>query len=296
MTVKIPTLITPVLFIPDTKIEYPETDGKPMAETDFQRKPLTYCVEALDVHFADNPQIYVSGNIVMYYHEGYPNKYYAPDVFVVRNVPKHDRRTYKIWEEGKAPDLVIEILSKGTWKKDVGEKKQVYAQLGVREYFLYDPLGECMDRPLAGYWLDKDGEYKPIQLDELPKGGVSIDSMVLGLELRAKDGRLRLYNPVTQEYLDNLQEADARAKAEAKRAKAEAKARLEADARAKAEAKARLEADARAKAEAKARLEADTRLHQTVLNMLIEGLPLEMVSRLTGLPISEIESIGVPKK
>jgi Uma2 family endonuclease len=319
MTVRIPTIISPIfLRVEKKEIEYPETDGQPMAETDFQRKPLTYCVEALDAYFADKPQIYVSGNLLIYYEEG-TNQSFAPDVFVVFGVPKHNRRIYKIWEEGKAPDVVIEILSKGTWKNDTGKKKNLYAQLGVKEYFLYDPVGDCLDKPLAGYWLDEDDEYKPIGLDELPGGILSIDSHLLRLELRVKGDKLYIYDSATKQYLYNYSEihqahleANARAEVETKarreanaRAKAEAKARLEADARAenearraKAEAKARLEADARAEnearraeVEAKARLEADVKLRQTIANMLTEGLPLETVSRLTDLSITEIEKI-----
>jgi len=256
MTVKMPTLISPIFFpLQKEEIEYPETDGKPMAETDFQREPLSYCVDALDTHFVDNPQIYVSGNLLVYYMEDNPKKSFAPDVFVVLNIPKHKRRIYKIWEEGKAPDVIIEILSDKTWKNDTGKKKALYAQLGVKEYFLYDPLDRFLDKPSKGYWLDKDGEYQPMALDVQPNW-ISLESHLLRLELRIEDGRLRLYDPETELYLNRLGE----------------------------ERQARLEAETRAD-------QAKNQLHQTVLNMLSEGLSSEVVSRLTSLPIDEIERL-----
>jgi Uma2 family endonuclease len=262
MTVKAPTFLPTFFLSREEETKYPETDGKPMAETDFQRKPLMYCVEALDAHFADNPQIYVSGDLLIYYEEGNPNKSCAPDVFVVLNVPKKERGIYKMWEEGKAPDVVIEILSSSTWKKDTTDKKQLYSQLGVKEYFLFDPLEAFLDKPLMGYWLDKDGEYQPIGFDELP-GGISLESLILRLELRYENGELRLYDFDAEQYLYNYDE--------------ERQARIR-------ERQARLK-------ERQARLEAESQLHQTVLNMLSEGLPTEMISRLTGLSVTEIERL-----
>ena len=80
-------------------IYYPESDGKPMAETDVHISILTYLREALIDHFRDDPQVYVAGNLFLYYEKGDKSKVVAPDVFVVKGVPKGDRRTYKLWEE-----------------------------------------------------------------------------------------------------------------------------------------------------------------------------------------------------
>ena len=256
MTVNVSTIISPA-FTSTTKkvIEYPETDGQPMAETDFQREPLTYCVEALGIHFADNPDIYVSGNLLVYYEKGNPKKSFAPDVFVVLNIPNHKRKIYKLWEEGKAPDLIIEILSEKTWKNDTGKKKVLYGQLGVKEYFLYDPLDSFLDKPLMGYWLDKDGEYQPMALDE-QSDWIGLRSHLLHIELRIEGGQLRLYNPETKQYLNRLGE----------------------------ERQARLEAETETE-------QVKNQMKQTVLNMLDEGLPIEVVSRLTTLSVAEIEGL-----
>ena len=95
-------------------IEYPETDGKPMAETDVHRQLLTDLIFTLTNFFRDEPDVYVSGDLLLYYVEGDPKKRVAPDVFVVRGVSKRQRRIYKLWEEGRPPDVVIELSSRQT--------------------------------------------------------------------------------------------------------------------------------------------------------------------------------------
>ena len=84
----------------DPQIVYPESDGKPMAETDVHIDALIYLREALRDHFRETPQVYVAGSLLLYYEEGNPSACVAPDVFVVTGVAKHERRTYRLWEEG----------------------------------------------------------------------------------------------------------------------------------------------------------------------------------------------------
>lgn len=267
-------------------IEYPETDGQPMAETDFQRAPLTYCVEALGIHFADNPDVYVSGNLLVYYQEGNPRKSFAPDVFVVFGVPKKLRPIYKIWEEGKAPDVVIEILSHKTWKNDRRDKKQLYRRLGVKEYFLYDPIGDYLDNRLEGYWLDETGQYRQLHLAKLPDDIVSLDSHLLGVALHVDASyQLRLFDLDKRVYLPNYGEqhqawlqADNQAREANRRAEAEREARLQADRQVEAEREARLQA------------EQQTKL-QIARTMRQNGLSLDMIAEMTGLSMSEIEGL-----
>lgn len=210
------TLIKPEVFPEQEDIFYPEEDGEPMAESDFQRKPLTYCVEALENRFESDPDVYVSGNLLIYYKEGDPYKSVAPDVFVVFGVPKHDRGSYKIWEEGKGPDLVIEILSKTTWKKDLNNLS-LYRRLGVSEYFLYDPTGKYLEPVLQGYRLDAKRNFRKIRAKKLPGDILELHSGLLGLELRNESGRLRIYDSAEQEYLFTYtEERDSRIRAEAR--------------------------------------------------------------------------------
>ena len=84
------------------RVEYPSSDGQPIAETDHQRTPLTYAVEALRYHFRDRSDVYVSGNLFIYYRERDPQAVVAPDVFVVLGADSADRSIYRLWEEPKA--------------------------------------------------------------------------------------------------------------------------------------------------------------------------------------------------
>jgi Uma2 family endonuclease len=187
-----------------TPTYYPESDGKPMGETDVHIDAVIYLREALRDYFRDDLQVYVAGNMLLYYEEGNPAACVAPDVFVVQGVAKGERRTYRLWEEGQPPSVVFEITSRGTRLEDLGTKRAVYAMLGVQEYFLYDPLGEYLRPPLQGYRL-QEGEYQRI----LPEANGELISQTLVLELQVEEGRLRLVNPATGERLLTPAEAQA---------------------------------------------------------------------------------------
>ena len=201
-------------------IVYPESDGKPMAETDVHRDLMVDFIQMLQHHFRDEP-VYVSGNLLIYYEEGNSKKSVAPDVFVVHGVAKKRRRTYRTWEEGKTPDFVLEVSSRSTHRNDIEEKKALYAEvLEVQEYYIYDPEGE-IEPHFIGYELI-DGVYHEIDFVDS-----RLPSSVLGLELGEHDGVLRLYNLRTREWLQPAperaqQEADARQNAESRAQNAEA--------------------------------------------------------------------------
>jgi Uma2 family endonuclease len=196
----------------------PESDGKPMAETDVHRELMIALLHALKQYFREDPQVYVSGNIFVYYlDESGERQSVSPDIFVVFGVEKKDRRTYKVEEEGKAPQVVIELTSTSTKVEDLVTKHYIYANLGVREYFLFDPYTETIRPALRGFQLE-GGEY--VQLT-----GIPLYSEVLGLELRVEEGRLRLFDPKSSERLRTPEETEAERRAEkATRLAAEAKA------------------------------------------------------------------------
>src|SRR5262245_1160263 len=98
--------------VQDISTLYPESDGKPMAETDVHRQLLSDLVFTLENFFRAQPDVYVSGNLLIYYVEGNPKKRVASDIFVARGVKKGQRRIYKLWEEGVAPQVVIELTSR----------------------------------------------------------------------------------------------------------------------------------------------------------------------------------------
>lgn len=227
-----------------TTTYYPESDGKPMGETDRHIQAIIRHREILLQYFAGQ-KVYVSGNLLVYYEQGNPKKFVVPDTFVAKGLEQRERRTFKTWVERKVPDVVIETTSRKTRKKDLFEKPALYAKLGVKEYFLFDPDSEYLDPPLQGYRSSLDG-FEPMFPDE--SGGLVSDE--LGLRLNAENGLVQFYRLETGERL--LTEAEGRAvEAEGRAAEAEGRA-VEAMARA-AEARARaIEARARAAAEARA--------------------------------------------
>lgn len=210
-------MTTIIEYYPIAPVDYPEEDGKPMAESDQARDYLTYATEVLKVHFQNNSDVYVSGNLFIYYEKGNPESVVAPDVFVVFGIDNHQRRSYKTWEENnQTPDFVLEITSKATRSKDQGAKKGIYAFLGVKEYFQYDPTGDYLNPQLQGLKLIDDN-YFPIETSTLEDGTVSLTSEVLGLELRLKSGEMRFYNSTTgKTLLAYEEESAARKEAEEK--------------------------------------------------------------------------------
>jgi Uma2 family endonuclease len=197
-------------------LDYPTTDGKPMAETDWHRKLMTHLIETLTAFFLPSPRVYVSGNLLVFYEPGNRRRHVSPDVFVVRGVPKHDRPNYLIWRERKAPEFVIELTSSSTRHEGVARKFALYRDtLRVKEYFIFDPLLDYLDPPLQGFRL-RTGEYRPIRAvnGRLP-------SRVTGLHLERDGNQLRLWNPRPGRRLPTPQEQVEQALAEAERLRRE---------------------------------------------------------------------------
>ena len=229
--------------LPRAAIEYPSSDGKPLAENDAQLHAILYAVGALRVRYEDRPDVYVSGDLLVYYEEGNPQVSVAPDAFVVFGVEDRKRMSYKVWEEGKGPDFVLEVASPNTWREDVERKPGIYAGLGVREYFLFDPLGEHLSPRLQGYRL-VGGEFERLPAVGSIDRTLTLTSEVLGLELRAKGEEMRFHDSATDEtLLSYAEEHAARREEAAARQAAELQAGREAAARRAAEARvAELEA------------------------------------------------------
>jgi Uma2 family endonuclease len=224
-----------VTGLPPEEVEYPEADGQPMAETDTHLEQMVDALmHPLKERYRNDADVYISGNLFVYYEEGNPKAVVAPDVFVVFGVPKKLRRIYKIWEEGRPPDIVFELTSRKTYREDLSDKRILYEELGVREYFLFDPLRDYLRPPLQGF-RHQDGYYRPLLPDNLPDGEWQLESEVLGLTLQTATSAssvqagsfLRLYDPQTERYLlSRAEEAEARRQAEAKLAEAIEKQRI----------------------------------------------------------------------
>jgi Uma2 family endonuclease len=193
-------MIVPITFrrqprVPDDG--YQESDGKPVGETPLHRDNLLYLVHVLQMWFQADPQVYVSGNMFMYYEKDNRDKSVVPDVFVVRGIPRlPERRVFKTWVEGRNPDLVIELTSRKTKREDQKDKLELYRDvLKVREYVLYDPEADYLQPPLQAYRL-RGGKY--VRIAE--KNG-RVPSTVLKLHYFGQAGMLRLWNPAQDEVL-----------------------------------------------------------------------------------------------
>ncbi len=213
-----------------TEIVYPDEDGMPIPDGEYQSPLLVRVVGSLDIRYRNHPDIRVNGNVFIYYVKGDPNRRFAPDCFVLLDftdeamdsIRRHN--TYLLWEVGKAPDFILEIGSSSTASRDMGSKRDLYARLGVREYWRYDETGgDFYGEPLVGERL-VDGEYRRLDLHRDSDGRVRAHSDLLGLDLMWEEGELRFWDSVAENWLLSHEEAQAQADDErARRLAAEAR-------------------------------------------------------------------------
>lgn len=132
------------------RIDYPESDGKPIGETDLHRDWMFRLLEIFRQRYSDQ-QVYIASDLLVYYQEGIPSKFVVPDCFVVLDCTPGRRRTFQTWKEKRVPDVVFEVTSRGTSSIDIVDKPVIYERMGVQEYFLYDPTASYLEPPLQGY-------------------------------------------------------------------------------------------------------------------------------------------------
>lgn len=207
----------------EEKDPYITSDGKPMAETDQHCDLMLYFRTGLRTHFAGR-KVYVSGNNFVHYRKGDYKAHVSPDCYVVFGVEPYLRDNYKVWEEGDHfPDVIIEFTSKETRRQDFGKKKALYEQtFQTYEYFTFDPTGKRRKMRLRGFRL-QEGKYEELT----PEADGRLYSEKLGLALVPEGKWLRLYDPLTPEFLRTPQEefdervmAERRAEEEGRRAEA----------------------------------------------------------------------------
>ena len=193
----------------DLSIEYPSSDGEPMAENKWQYVAMTDTTSALENRFIHRPDVFVGSDMLMYYRMNDNATRVAPDVFVVFGAAgKHFRDSWIVWREGKAPDFVMEVASPSTWQRDAAEKRDIYAEMGVSEYWRYDPTGSFFSPQLVGERL-VGGEYRPIMLITDSGDILRGRSDVLGLDICARPGlELRLYDPEGGQWLRTHRESE----------------------------------------------------------------------------------------
>jgi Uma2 family endonuclease len=231
----------------DREVEYPESDGKPMGETDLHRDWMVRILEIMRYRYRGQ-RVYVASDLIVYFEEGDPTQSVVPDDFVVKDCDPGRRRTFKIWEEGKVPNVVFEVTSLGSRRHDQVWKPQIYARLRIFEYFLYDPTSEYLDPPLRGFRLGKS-RYRRIKPD---KNG-RLECRGLRITLGLENDELVLRDLKTGAVLLTRAEA-----AEARAAELESARKTADAARKAAEAASAQDKAARAQAEARAaQLEAE---------------------------------------
>ncbi|HEY9705329.1 MAG TPA: Uma2 family endonuclease [Allocoleopsis sp.] len=142
------------------EIIYPSADGEPVAETYIHFYAISTTLETLK-QYLTGKEATVLANQFLYYAQGFPKIRVAPDVMVIFDVTPGGRDNYKIWEERSVPKVIFEMTSKSTKDEDKIVKKNLYEQLGVQEYWLFDPKGEWIPEKLIGYGL-QDGIYQKI--------------------------------------------------------------------------------------------------------------------------------------
>ena len=143
---------------PPTKVYYPDSDGNPMADNTKQFRWIVTIKENLDLLFANDPNVFVAGDLLWYPVEGDNTLRTAPDAMVVFGRPKGDRGSYRQWqEENIPPQVVFEVLSPGNRMGEMERKRQFYERYGVEEYYIYDP-----DRLDASGWIRDERGLTPI--------------------------------------------------------------------------------------------------------------------------------------
>ena len=178
-------------------LDYPESDGRPMGETDWHIEWTLRLRELLKYRYRGQ-NVYVASDLLVYYNEGVPQDYVVPDGFVVLDCSPHRRRTFQTWKEQRVPNVVFEFTSKSTCRSDEIFKPRVYAEIGVPEYFLYDPQDEYLNPCLQGYRLAGAGVYARIDVNDQGR----LESQQLGLTLEvAAEGELILRDTVSGEPL-----------------------------------------------------------------------------------------------
>jgi Uma2 family endonuclease len=217
------------------EIFYPESDGRSMGEADIHRAWLTRLYGLLHWRYREQ-KAYVASNLVLLYEEGSPLKFCVPDVFVVLDCEPGFRASFKIWEEKRIPNVAIEVASRDTSSDDRVFKPALYARIGIREYFLYDPTGLFFKPALTGFRLESDG-YRPI----VPDSQGAFHSEELDLLFHLHDGEMVLSDRPSNRILETeAEDADRRADEQRQRADEERLRADDAERRAENESRARL--------------------------------------------------------
>jgi Uma2 family endonuclease len=270
------TPITPYLTsLPPTQEELPYDDGEPM-ESQRHQFQMEILINTLQPWMAQRSDGFVGGNMFVYFSlEQVRNKdFRGPDFFAVLGVPKKERRSWVVWEEGKAPDVVIELLSDTTTEFDKTEKKYIYQdRLRVSEYFWFDPFNP---EDLAGFSLQK-GIFQPIECNE----NNQLISQALGLSLVRWFGEYKGIEATWLRWADLDGELFLLPQEIAEQAHQKAEQEYQ-----RAE-----QAYQRAEQEYQRAEQVESQLNQAARTLLQQGMTQEQVVQITGLSLAKIQEL-----
>ncbi|UCJ13626.1 MAG: Uma2 family endonuclease [Phormidium sp. PBR-2020] len=260
-----------------TDIIYPDSDGQPMADNTKQFRWIVVIKENLELLFAENPDVFVAGDLLWYPVEGNNRIRRAPDAMVVFGRPKGDRGSYKQWEEDNiAPQVVFEILSPGNRVSEMLQKQAFYDSYGVEEYYIYDP--DAVD--LAGMIRD-EGTLKPI---EEMQGWVSPR---LRIRFQLEEETLTILTPTGDPFLGFVELDLRRRDAEAERDRERQRANLAEEERQRERQRANLAEEERQRERQRANLAEEERQRERQRAEAAEAQLQAMEQRLRELGLDE---------
>ena len=175
-------------------------DPEPMPDGMQQNPYILHVMQILIDVLADRPNVFVDMNTIVYYDPTNGNRRFQPDVYVAFDVDTdaiRERNGYVIWEAGKPPDFAMEVASESTARHDIGRKRDLYARIGIPEYWRFDASGDYYGHRLAGEYLDPNGVYQPFPIHSVRENLLWGYSPLLRLNLRWDDGWLDLQDPDT---------------------------------------------------------------------------------------------------
>jgi hypothetical protein len=214
-----------------------------MAETAIHVRAIMYLYDVFEFLLKTiraDLSIYLAADMFLYYQEGNPRANKSPDLMLIKGVDgSYQRRSFKTWVEHAVPSVIIEVSSKSTWIEDVVMKASLYARLGVKEYFIFDPLQEWLPVQLVGFRLENGefveltaGEDGGIDCHEMEVRFIPSDDLLLVTDLRTgKDVPAMWRKHQAFDHLEaQLQQTEQRAAQEAQRAAQEAQRATDAEA------------------------------------------------------------------
>ncbi len=186
----------------EKQIVYPEQREDDMGETSIHIGLVANFFNILKLYLKKREDVFLSANMNLYYDEGNPNKWYAPDILIAFGVHNHERSSYQIWKENVAPQVIFEVSSLRIWKTDISEKLEIYGELGVEEYYILDPEFAYLPAPILAF--HRKGE----RLLSAPVDSDRIFTPLLGLEIVRTENNFRLFDPKANEFLRTLEESE----------------------------------------------------------------------------------------